>query len=63
MDRERDTSFGYPRQKPETTMWQTEDLDPCPTPAEVIGQIGRIILICLILGLLARLLVAVVGVQ
>lgn len=61
MDRTRMTSFGAP-QPEQATDWQAEKLEQYPTPAEVFRQIGRIILVCLILGLLAHLLIAVIGV-
>ena len=34
-----------------------------PTPGEVIGQIARVIAVCLGLGVLARVFVAMLGVQ
>lgn len=38
-----------------------EDLSNCPRPGEVFVEIGRVIAVCLVLGVLARILVAMVG--
>jgi hypothetical protein len=40
-----------------------EEHDPFPTPGEIIGQMARVIAVCLMLGLLARVLVAFTGMQ
>jgi hypothetical protein len=34
-----------------------------PTPGEILGQIARVIAVCLGLGLLARVVVAIIGMQ
>jgi len=38
-----------------------DDLNTCPRPSAVLGEIGRVIAICLALGVLAHILVAIVG--
>ncbi len=38
-----------------------EDISSCPRPGEVFAEIGRVIALCLGLGVLARILVAMVG--
>jgi hypothetical protein len=38
-----------------------EDLNNCPRPREVFAEIGRVIAVCLGLGVLAHILVAIVG--
>jgi len=63
VDRPGETSYGFPHPENETVSWQAEDRARCPAPREVIGQIGRIVFVCLVLGLLVRLLIAIVGVD
>lgn len=38
-----------------------EDISTCPRPGQVIGEIARVIALCLGLGVLAHILVAIVG--
>jgi hypothetical protein len=63
------SSFGLPQpqgdgspRSAESPLY-TEDRATYPTPGEVIGQIARVIAVCLGLGLLARVLVAFTGIQ
>lgn len=62
VDRLPDTSYGSPQPQAEEASLYMEDRASYPTPGEVLGQIGRVIVVCLGLGLLARILVALVGV-
>ncbi len=38
-----------------------EDISICPRPGQVFAEIGRVIAWCLVLGVLAHILVAIVG--
>jgi hypothetical protein len=38
-----------------------EDISTCPRPGQVFAEIGRVIALCLGLGVLAHILVAIVG--
>jgi hypothetical protein len=62
VERLRDTAFGLPKPQDEPAPLHSDDLDSYPTPGEIISQIGLVVGICLGLGLLARVLVAIVGV-
>jgi hypothetical protein len=55
------TSFGSPAPREPEVPFMREDISTCRTPGKVISQIGRVIAICLGLGLLAHVLVAPVG--
>ena len=61
VDRLQDTAFGAPTQHDDAPLF-AEDLDSYPTPSEIVGQIALVIAVCLGLGLLARLLVSMVGI-
>jgi hypothetical protein len=63
VDRLSETAFGSPREQEEHAPLDLENVGSCPTPGEIIGQIGLVITVCLGLGLLARVLVAFVGVH
>jgi len=62
LDRLRETTFGMPRASDEPLSPLLEEPASHPTPGEVFGQIGLVFGICLGLGLLARVVVALVGV-
>ena len=62
VDQLRETAFGSPKQQAEQAPLDLEGLQSCPTPGEVLSQIGVVIAVCLGLGLLARILVAYVGI-
>ena len=57
----RRSSIGSPSPHEAPIPLLTEDLDSCPTPSQVIGEIGRVVVVCLGLGILAHALVAIVG--
>jgi hypothetical protein len=38
-----------------------EDISTCPRPGKIFAEIGRVIAVCLALGVLAHVLVAIVG--
>lgn len=59
----RRTAYGLPPPQTAKVAFLMEDLSPgsCPTPREIFGQIGRVIAVCLGLGVLAHALVALVG--
>jgi hypothetical protein len=38
-----------------------EDIDTCPRPGQVLAEIGRVIVVCLGLGVLAHILVLLIG--
>jgi hypothetical protein len=63
VDHVRQSQFGSPQRQESDAPLNMEDRASCPTPGEVIGQIGRVIAVCLGLGLLARVLVAFTGMQ
>jgi hypothetical protein len=54
-------SFGSPHPRDTEVPLRMEERDTHPTPGEIIGQIARVITVCLGLGLLARVLVAFTG--
>jgi hypothetical protein len=62
VERLRDTAFGSPGGEDADALLQVDDLQCFPTPGEIVSQIGLVIAVCLGLGLLARVLVAVVGI-
>ncbi|HUB15025.1 MAG TPA: hypothetical protein VMB34_23965 [Acetobacteraceae bacterium] len=62
MERLRDTAFGAPRSQDDAAPLRLDELESCPTPGQIVSQIGLVIAVCLGLGLLARMLVAIVGV-
>ena len=57
----RRSSIGSPSPHEAAVPLLMEDLDSCQTPRQVIGEIGRVVAVCLSLGVLARALVAIVG--
>ena len=57
----RHTSFGSPANHKPETRFLMEDISSYPTPGKVFADIGRVIAVCLALGVLARILVAIVG--
>jgi hypothetical protein len=59
----RHSSYGSPHPDQADSPLLLEDLNTGPTPGEIIGQIGRVIAVCLGLGLLARVLIAFTGMQ
>jgi hypothetical protein len=59
----RRTSFGSVHPQDTEIPRRMDDLTYCPTPGEIFGQISRVIAACLVLGLLARVLVAFTGVH
>ena len=64
MDNVRQSSFGSPHPGDDTEApLYLDDGASYPRPGEIIGQIARVISVCLGLGLLARVLVAFTGVQ
>jgi len=63
LDRTRETTFGVPKAPDEHLPLLLEESTAYPTPGEIVGQIGLVVAICLGLGLLARVIVAFVGVH
>jgi len=63
LNRIRETTFGIPKAPGEELPALFDDTKAYPTPGEIIGQIGLVIVICLGLGLLARVIVAFAGVH
>jgi hypothetical protein len=59
----RHTSFGSPHPQEADLPLRMEDRASYPRPGEIVGQIARIVTVCLGLGLLARVLVAFTGMQ
>ncbi|HVC62739.1 MAG TPA: hypothetical protein VND19_20545 [Acetobacteraceae bacterium] len=59
----RRNSYGSPQPQEAEIPLCMEDRESFPTPGEIIGQIARVIVVCLGLGLLARVLVAFTGMQ
>jgi hypothetical protein len=59
----RHTSFGSPHPQAADLRFRMEDRASYPTPGAIIGQIARIITVCLGLGVVARVLVAFTGTQ
>jgi hypothetical protein len=59
----RHTSYGSPHPQDTEIPVGIDDQPSWPTQGEVFGQIGRVIAVCLGLGLLARVLVAFTGMQ
>jgi len=59
----RHSSYGSPHSQEAEPPLRMENCDSFPTPGEIIGQIARVIAVCLALGLLARVLVGFVGMQ
>jgi hypothetical protein len=59
----RDSSFGLPHPHEADLASHSDDRASYPTPGMIIGQIARVIAVCLVLGLLARVLVAFTGMQ
>lgn len=57
----RHSSYGSPHPQQGESPLLMEDCNTAPTPGEIIGQIGRTIAVCLGLGLIARVIVAFVG--
>jgi hypothetical protein len=57
----RHSSFGSPHPQETELPLSIDDTDGYPTPGEIIGQIARVIAVCLVLGLLARVLVTFIG--
>jgi hypothetical protein len=57
------SSYGSPHPQEVESPLPVEDRASYPTPGEVVGQIARVIAVCLGLGVLARVLVAMLGVQ
>jgi hypothetical protein len=59
----RHNSFGLPHPQDTETTLHMEERASYPTPSEIVGQIARVIAVCLGLGLLARVLIAFTGMQ
>lgn len=59
----RHSSFGSPHPHDVELPLSVDEQNPYPRPGEIIGQIARVIAVCLGLGLLARVLVAFTGIQ
>ncbi len=59
----RDSSFGFPHPQEADLPLHVDDRASCPTPGMIIGQIARVVAVCLVLGLLARVLVSFTGMQ
>jgi hypothetical protein len=59
----RHSSFGSPHPEETDLPLHMEDRASYPKPGEAVGQIARVIAVCLGLGLLARVLVAFTGMQ
>ncbi len=59
----RHTSFGLPHPRDVDVPRDMDDRTSFPTPGEVIGQVARVVAVCLVLALLARVLVAFTGMQ
>jgi hypothetical protein len=57
----RHSSYGSPHPRDTEVPLGIEERNTYPTPGEIIGQIARVIAVCLGLGLLARVLVAFTG--
>jgi hypothetical protein len=57
----RHSSFGSPYPHDTEAPLYMEERASYPTPGEIVGQITRVIAVCLGLGLLARVLVAFTG--
>ncbi|MGA3398466.1 MAG: hypothetical protein ABSC95_04540 [Acetobacteraceae bacterium] len=55
------SSFGSPHPQDTEIPLRMEERSSYPTPGEIISQITRVVAVCLGLGLLARVLVAFVG--
>jgi hypothetical protein len=56
-------SFGGPHPQDAEGSLRMEAGRSFPTPGEILGQIARVIAVCLGLGLLARVVVAIIGMQ
>lgn len=63
LSRIRETTFGVPKAPDDDLPLSFEETAAYPTPQEIIGQIGLVVATCLGLGLLARLVVAFVGIH
>lgn len=63
VDNVRHSSFGSPHPGDAETPLYLDDGASYPRAGEIIGQIARVIAVCLGLGLLARVLVAFTGMQ
>ena len=63
VSRIRESTFGVPKAPDDDLPLCAKETTAYPTPGEIIGQIGLVVAICLGLGLLARVIVAFVGVQ
>ncbi|HUN38711.1 MAG TPA: hypothetical protein VMU81_00325 [Acetobacteraceae bacterium] len=63
MNRIRETTFGVPKASDDDLPLSFDETKAYPKPGEIIGQIGLVVGICLGLGLLARVVVAFVGVH
>lgn len=59
----RHSSFGSPQLQDTEIPLDIAETNPYPTPGEIIGQIARVIAVCLGLGLVARVLVTFIGAQ
>ena len=59
----RHSSYGLPHPQGADSPLHIDDHANYPRPGEVIGQIARVISVCLALGLLARVVVALTGMQ
>ena len=59
----RHSSFGLPHPEAADLPSPPDDRAAYPTPAMIIGQIARVVAVCLVLGLLARVLVSFTGIQ
>jgi hypothetical protein len=55
-------SYGFPMPDDSPSLL-AEDLKPVPTFGLVMGQVGGVLAVCLCLGLVAHLLVALLGGQ
>ena len=56
-----DSSYGLPHTQDADIFLPPDEPHHDPTPAEICGQIARVIAVCLGLGLLARVLMVFIG--
>ena len=57
----RPRSYGSPAPREAEMPFFMEDIDTIPTPGRMLTEIGRVIAVCLGLGVLAHILVAIIG--
>jgi hypothetical protein len=57
----RRSSFGSPAPDEVEPPFLMEDINTCPRPGQIFAEIGRVIAVCLGLGVLAHILVVIIG--